>query len=65
MKRFLYGKNSPEKPETLDAQVSMLWDGLYNHLPSWLEAIELKMNFVLVFLGLLLGFLAILVARLP
>lgn len=56
----------PEKPEKLEDQVSMMWDALFNHLPGILKEQnrhfkwqDVKLNFILVFVGLILASLAI------
>ena len=58
-------KNSytvPPKPRDTNKQVSMMWDYLYNHLPSKLAEQDdhfrwqdRKLNFMFVFLALLLA----------
>jgi len=56
----------PPKPKKLEGQVSMMWDALFNHLPGTLEKQnrrlkwqDTKINFILVFVGLILASLAI------
>jgi len=51
----------PEKPKAQKDQLSMLWDAVYNHIPTRIRWIDVKVNFMLGFLGLILGLLAILV----
>ena len=58
-------KNSytiPEKPESPDEQTSMMWDFLYNHLPSRLANQdfkilwqERKINFILILVAILVA----------
>jgi len=52
----------PEKPENPDKQLSMIWDYVYNHLPSrlgeqdkriWWQ--DMKLNFMFVFVALILA----------
>jgi hypothetical protein len=60
----------PPKPKTEKAQVDQLWDAMFNHLPSTLNAIKtaaekgdkwqnVKLNFVLGFLVLIMTFLGV------
>lgn len=56
----------PEKPERQKDQISMLWDAMYNHIPSILKEQnrrfkwqDIKINFILVFVGLILASLSI------
>ena len=55
----------PEKPKSLEDQISMMWDAVYNHIPCLFEKQErqskwqeLKINFILVFVALILASLA-------
>ena len=52
----------PPKPESPNEQVSMMWDFLYNHLPSRLNKQDYKIlwqdrkiNFILVFVAILVA----------
>ncbi len=49
----------PKKPDDVEGQISVLWDFMTNHVWSRLKWQDVKMNFVLVFLGLILALLAI------
>ena len=49
----------PEKPKTQKEQVSVLWDIVCNHIFSKVMTHDMQMKFVLVFLGLILAFLAV------
>lgn len=56
----------PEKPATLDEQISMIWEALFNHLPGMLLRQEerlnwydVKMRFQLALLAVIVGFLAV------
>jgi hypothetical protein len=50
---------TPQKPKNQKEQISMLWDAVYNHLPSRLNWQDKKLNFILIFMGLILAALAI------
>ena len=52
---------TPTKPGTEQAQIDMLWDGFYNHLPHWLNFIDTKQNFILALIGLTLALVAVVV----
>ena len=52
----------PDKPETVEEKIDMLWDAFYNRMLHWMGWQELRMKFVLVFLGLLLAAFGILIA---
>jgi len=54
--------NIPKKPETIAEQVSMMWDALYNHVPHRLRWQDIKINFILAFMALLLTGLGVVVA---
>jgi len=49
------------KPDKIEDQVSMLWEACFNHIPSQLHFQELKINFVLMFLGLILALIGVLI----
>ena len=57
----------PEKPETTRAQVNMLWDGLFNHLPTTLRAMEkwnnIRFGFIMTFMALIIALLGITILR--
>lgn len=48
-------KTKPEKPNTLKQQVSMMWDVLFNEIPHHFKWQDRKINFVLIFMGLILA----------
>ena len=55
----------PPKPKTQKEQTSMLWDAVYNHIPSILRQQDrrlkwqdVKLTFVLIFMALILASLA-------
>jgi len=54
----------PDKPKTTKAQVDALWDVVSNCVLTQLRVQNLKLTFVLVFLGILLGFVGQLLFRL-
>jgi len=54
--------NKPKKPESLEEQVSMIWDALYNDVFHKLKFQDIKINFILTFLALLLTALGIMLA---
>jgi len=52
----------PPKPQTLDEQVSMIWDFVYNHFPGRLQKQDdkilwqdRKINFILVLVAILVA----------
>ncbi len=52
---FKWNGNIPEKPETQEEQINMLWDGVFNHLPHRLAWLNIKINFILTFMAIELG----------
>ena len=52
----------PEKPQTLDEQISMIWDAVFNHIFHQLKFQDVKINFILTFLGLLIAILVVMLA---
>lgn len=52
---------TPEKPKTTKTQIEMIWSQCFNHIPSRLKWLDLKLNFVLVFMGLILALLAVII----
>ena len=52
-----------ERPKTAKAQIDMLWDAAFNHIPSKLRWLDIKLDFILVFTALILGLLGIIIAR--
>ena len=53
----------PDKPQTMKEQVDMLWDAVYNHIPSKLRWQNVKLNFILTFMALVLALQAVLILR--
>jgi len=51
----------PDKPESMKGQIDMLWDAVYNHIPTRLKWQDVKLNFILGFLGLILTLLAVII----
>lgn len=56
----------PEKPATLDEQMSEVWDALFNHWPGLMQRqqerldwYDVKMRFQLALLAVIVGFLAV------
>ena len=49
----------PEKPEKQKDQIAQLWDAVYNHIPTQLRWQNIKINFILVFVGLILAALVV------
>jgi hypothetical protein len=48
----------PEKPDNPDEQFDMLWDMCFNHIPSWLAALNWKLNTVMILLAVIVGMCA-------
>jgi len=45
----MFGRNKrPEKPETIEEQVAMLWDSVHNHLWTKVAMLDWKLNFLVV-----------------
>ena len=51
-----------KKPTKMSAQIDMVWDELFNHIPSRLRWQDVKLNFLLGFVALILGLLGVLIA---
>ena len=49
----------PEKPESPEEQTDMLWDMCFNHIPSWLAALNWKVNTIMVLLTVVVAMCAI------
>ncbi|KKN56925.1 hypothetical protein LCGC14_0567170 [marine sediment metagenome] len=54
--------NMPKKPETHEEQTSVLWDVMCNHVMSKLKTQDIKLNFVLGFMGLVLVLIGLILA---
>lgn len=52
----------PKKPETQRAQIEMLWEAAYNHLPHKISILGVKVNLIMAFGGLSLALLAVVIA---
>ena len=48
-----------KKPKTMKAQVDVLWEVCTNHIPTRLKWLDVKVNFILAFTGLVLALVAI------
>lgn len=53
----------PQKPETQKEQISTLWDIVCNHLFTKVNTHDIKINFILIFVGLILALLGVLIFR--
>jgi len=53
---------TPEKPKTTKGQIDMMWDALFNALPHRLQWQDVKINFILTFVALILTGMGILLA---
>jgi hypothetical protein len=58
MKRF-----TMQKPETTEEQVSVMWDTMCNHVITHLGLLDLKINFILTLVGVLLALVGLLLAK--
>lgn len=54
----------PDKPKTTKGQVNALWDVVSNCILTQLRVQNLKLTFVLIFMGIMLAFLGQLLFRL-
>ncbi len=50
--------NLPDKPNKQKDQISDLWDAVFNHLPTQISWLNVKMNFTLVIMGIILALIA-------
>jgi len=58
MSLFKNNIEKPRKPEDKDEQISMMWDMMHNHLPTWMRFVELRFNFNWILLGIVIALLA-------
>lgn len=49
----------PEKPDKQKEQIGMLWDACFNHIPTQLSWLNIKVNFILAIMGVILTLVAI------
>ena len=49
-----------QKPVTTKEQINLIWEAVFNHIPSQLHWQDIKINFILVFVALILGMLTFL-----
>jgi len=52
----------PQKPKAMKNQISMLWDAVYNHIPTQLSSQRMQMNFIMGILGLIMALNGALIA---
>lgn len=50
----------PKKPKTTKGQVDMMWDAVFNLWPHRLKWQDIKINFILAFVALILAGMGIL-----
>lgn len=50
---------TPEKPDKQKDQISMLWDACFNDIPHRLKWQDVKINFILGFMGVVLTLIAV------
>ncbi len=48
----------PDKPDKQKDQLSELWDAVYNHLPTRINWLDIKINFILALLGVVIALIA-------
>ena len=48
----------PPKPESEEEQIDNLWDMCYNHIPTWMSALNWKVNTIMVLLAVIVGMIA-------
>jgi len=53
----------PEKPKTTKEQIDMIWDAIFNAIPHRFKWQDIKINFILAFLALILAFMAVMMIR--
>ena len=53
----------PDKPKTQKGQIDMMWDAIFNAFPHRLKWQDIKINFILTFVALILAMIGILVIR--
>ena len=53
----------PEKPKTTKDQINMIWDALFNAIPHHLKSQDIRINFILAFMALVLGLMAVMLIR--
>ena len=60
-----FGKHEmPEKPESHDDQMDMVWIAIFNHMPTQLGWLNTKMTFLLSFMGVLVALTSLALALL-
>ena len=52
----------PEKPKTTAGQIDMIWVAVFNAIPHRLKWQDIKINFILAFVALILAGMGILLA---
>ena len=62
MSLFKNNSEKPKKPEDEKEQISMLWDQMFNHLPTWMRFVEMRFNFNWLLFGIVIALLACLIA---
>ncbi len=53
----------PPKPKTTKGQIEALWTIVTNDIPHRFRWLDIKLNFILVFMAVVLAFLGILVVN--
>ena len=53
----------PKKPKSLEDQIDTLWDIVANHILSRLHWQDIKLNFIMGLVALILALVSILIAR--
>ena len=53
-------KQKDAKPESEKEQLSTLWDQVFNHIPTQIAWLNLKLTFILTLVALILGLLTFL-----
>jgi len=49
----------PDKPDKQKDQISELWDACFNHLPTHIRWLNVKVNFILAMIGVVMAMVAV------
>ena len=58
------GATVPKKPTKQKEQIDMMWQAVYNHLPTKIKWIDVKANFILALVALILALQGVLIVTL-
>jgi hypothetical protein len=56
---MIFRNHIPPKPKSAAKQREMLWDGVFNHIPTRLNWIDLQIKFIMLLIAAMIALIAV------